>query len=238
MELKKPVRGIFFDLGWTLLRPTSGNWMFSRFARKFFSPEKLNALPQERVSAALHAGAEYLNAHHRLNTVGEEYAQFLRYYTMLAEALPELGLTETDLEKITEDKVYNTEGNYSLFPDTLETLKALKALKGGLRLGVISDTWPSIVLVLEHFGLLPYFDCVTYSYTLGVYKPHPGMYRDALQKMALPPAETAFVDDFSGNLQGAREAGIQPVLIRSKPDPDSDDTMVSVDRLSDLLKLL
>ena len=45
MELRPPVRGIFFDLGWTLLYPPSGDWMFSGFARKYFPRDKLSALP-------------------------------------------------------------------------------------------------------------------------------------------------------------------------------------------------
>lgn len=229
--LRKPIRGIFFDLGWTLLTPTSGNWMFSEFARRYF-PREIEARPE--FQAAHKAGIEYLDRNHLMSSIDEEYQCFLHYYTLLAQAMPDLGLTEEDLQKITEEKTFNLD-NYRLFPDSIQTLEALR---GRYKLGVISDTWPSILPVLEHFGLLPYFDCVTYSYTLGVYKPDPKMYRDALGKMGLPPEETLFVDDFTGNLEGARKAGIQPVLIRAKPDPDRDDSIVSIQKISDLLELL
>lgn len=237
MELQKPISGIFFDLGWTLLYPPSGSWMFSRFARTYFSEEAMGALPKERVNTALREGQAYLDAKHllSLSTTEEEYAQFLHYFTLLAEALPELGLSEADVKKVTEDKVYNIADNYGLLPGALETLEALK---GNYRLGVISDTWPSIVPVLEHFGLLPCFDCVTYSYALGAVKPDAKMYRDALGKMGLPPRETVFIDDSAENLRGARAQGIQPVLIRAKPDADSDDTMAGIETVSGLLALL
>ena len=101
-----------------------------------------------------------------------------------------------------------------------------------------ADAWPSIVPVLENFGILSYFSCVTYSYTLGTYKPDPRMYRDALEKMGLPPEETVFVDDGVENLQGARELGIQPVLIRAKPEAEFCDNIPSIRRISGLLELL
>lgn len=229
--LRKPIKGIFFDLGWTLLTPVSGNWMFSDFGRRYF-PREMEARPE--FQAAHKAGIEYLNSHHLLSSIDEEYQRFLHYFTLLAQAMPDLGVTEEDLAKITEDRVYNKD-NFRLFPDSVKTLETLR---GRYKLGIISDTWPSIVPVLEHFDILQYFDCVTYSYTLGVYKPHPEMYWDALGKMKLPPEETLFVDDFSGNLEGARKEGIQPVLIRAKPDPDKNDSMVSIDKIFGLLEVL
>lgn len=232
MELQKPIRGIFFDLGWTLLYPPSGNWRFSAFGRRYF-PEEIESKPEFQI--AYKAGDDYLNRHHLMSSVEEEYRCFLHYFTLLAQAVPEQGITEADLRKIAEDKVYNKADNYRLFPDTLKTLEALK---GKYRLGIISDTWPSIVPLLEHFGLLSYFDCTTYSYALGRYKPDPKMYQDALNKMELPPEETVFVDDGSENLQGAREQGIQPVLIRAKPNPEHDSAMASIQSISELLTLL
>ena len=234
MGLQGPVKGIFFDLGWTLIAPQSGDWMFSAFAQGAFPPGKLAALPQERVVAARKAGMEYLDTHHLLSTMEEEYALFQQYYTKMAEALPERGVSGQDIRAVAEDKVYN-KGNYTIFPDALPTLKALR---GRYKLGVISDTWPSIVPVLEDFGLLPYFDCITFSYELGVYKPHPRMYADALSKMGLPPEQAVFVDDFTGNLEGAQRAGIQPVLIQAKPGPDDTQEMVKVGRVSGLLEVL
>lgn len=235
MKLQAPVKGIFFDLGWTLFGPRSGDWMFSEFARKHFPREKLAALPQERVKAAMREGTEFLNTHHLLSSIEEEYALFLHYFTTLAQALPELGLCEADIKQVTDEKVYGQAEAFYLFGDSLPTLEALK---GRYRLGVISDTWPSIGPILEAYGLRKYFDCVTFSYTLGVYKPHPKMYEDALAKMALPPEQTVFIDDFTGNLKGAQAAGIQPVLIRAKPDAEDTEEMAKIESISGLLKIL
>ncbi len=234
MKLQGPVKGIFFDLGWTLLAPVSGSWMFSRFARQYFPEDVIASLPRERVRAAMARGEEYLNTHHLMSTVQEEYHAFKTYFTILAKELPELGLSEGDIKAVTDDHVYNTENSYA-FEDAIPTLEALK---GKYKLGIISDTWPSIEPKLETYGLAPYFDCATFSYTLGVYKPAPRMYKDALSKMGLPPAQTIFVDDFTGNLEGARAAGIQPVLIQAKPGAEDTDTMAKIKRIGELPGIL
>ncbi len=234
MKLQPPVKGIFFDLGWTLIAPRSGDWMLSPFGEKVFQKEKLDALPQDRVKAARKAGMDFLDTHHLLETVEEEYALFHQYYAMLAEALPELGVSAAAVKEVARDHVYNTENSYA-FADAVPTLEALK---GGYKLGVLSDTWPSIIPKLRAYGLYDFFDCFTFSYALGVYKPHPKMYEDALEKMALPPRQTVFVDDFTGNLEGARAAGIQPVLIGAKPQPDEAGDMPKIPSVSGLLALL
>ena len=65
------------------------------------------------------------------------------------------------------------------------------------------------------------------------------MYQDALEKMGLPPEETIFVDDSTGNLQGAAALGIQPVLIQAKPSPSKPDPgMTTLSDLGELPELL
>ncbi len=211
MQKLNHVKGVFLDLGGTLLYPPSGSFMFSHFARQYFSPEQLRALPPEQVKAAKAQAAQERSAEHSrpILTIEEEYDIFLRYYTAFASGLG-LPLTEAQLQAVAEDKVYNKDDNYRLFDDTRETLKALS---GPYRLGIISDTWPSILPLLEHFDILQYFHCTTFSFELGTLKPDPRMYRDALSKMGLPAGETVFVDDNLSNLEGAAALGIQPVQI-------------------------
>lgn len=232
MEKLKNIKGIFLDLGGTLLYPPSGSWTFSALAYTYFPKEKLSA---PAVQAAMQAAQAELEKDHLVGSIEREYQLFYRYYERVAAAMPELGLTDAILKKVTEDKVYNKPDNYRLFADTPATLEALC---GKYKLGVISDTWPSIVPVLEHFDILKYFGCVTYSYQLGVFKPDPRMYRDALSKMALPAGETLFVDDLPKNLIGAREQGINPVLIMTQPDAAPREDMRCIEKISGLLGLL
>lgn len=207
MEKLHNIKGIFFDLGGTLIYPPSGSWMFSELAYRYFPKERLQ---EPGPQAAMSRASRELDGHHLLHTVEEEYEQFYGYYKAVAKALPELGLTGDDLRIVTEDKVYNKADNYRMFDSTLETLEAVR---GRYRLGIISDTWPSIVPLLEYLGILKYFDCATFSFELGAFKPDRQMFLDALSKMGLPPEQTVFIDDNPKNLAGAAALGIVPVLI-------------------------
>ena len=232
MEKLKNIRGIFFDLGGTLIYPPSGSWMFSELAYSYFPKDRLK---EPAVQAALAKASRRLDEHHLLQSVEEEYAQFYEYYRAAAGAMPELGLSEEDLRVVTEDKVYNKQDNYKLFSDSLETLEAVH---GRYRLGIISDTWPSIVPLLEYLDIAKYFDCFTYSFQLGTFKPDHRMYADALSKMGLPAENTVFIDDSARNLAGAKEAGINPVLVRTMPGIEPAQGLPDIDRISGLLDLL
>ena len=166
----------------------------------------------------------------------EEYQQNLDYYGEIARLFPELGATPQDVETAALEKVYQARHTYQLFEDSIPTLEALR---GKYKLGVISDTWPSIVPVLEEFGLPGYFDTLTYSFEVGCFKPDPRMFADALGKMGLPPEQCVFIDDTAQNLVGAQKLGIQPVQIRKKPGADPcPEGMLSIDKISGILELL
>ena len=222
MQSPQNIQGVFLDLGGTLLYPPSGSFMFSHLAKQYFPPDRLRAMPQEKVKAAKDRAARERAAEHSrpILSIEEEYGIFLRYYRVLSAEL-ELGLSEREIKAVAEDKVYNKDDNYRLFNDTRKTLDALR---GKYKLGIISDTWPSIVPLLEHFDILKYFDCTTFSYELGTLKPDPRMFRDALSKMGLPPGQTVFVDDNPKNCEGAAQLGIVPVQICAESvwQPDMD----------------
>lgn len=234
--LRQPVKGIFFDLGWTLVYPPSGDWEFTQPAQKLFNWEVYQSLPKERTAAVRKEANDYLEAHHHISTLEEEYDRMLQYFTIVAQKLPELGATRQDIEATALEKVYQSQHTYNLMEDAIPTLEALK---GRYKLGIISDTWPSIVPVLERFGILPYFDAITYSFQLGCFKPNPRMFQDALSKTGLPAQECVFIDDVARNLEGAAKVGIQPVQIRVKPDADPcPQGMASIGKISGILELL
>jgi len=232
MEKLRNIKGIFFDLGGTLLYPPSGNWLFSDLAYGYF-PKEAMAEPMAR--KAIDDALAELHKDHLLHSLEEEYARFHRFFSSLAQALPELGLTAADIEAVTKDKVYNKADNYRLFEDSAPTLEALH---GRYRLGIISDTWPSIVPELEYLDILKYFDCVTYSFEMGTFKPDAKMYSDALSKMSLPAGETVFIDDLPRNLEGAQAAGINPVHICAMPGIKPAEGVPCIDSVSALLDLL
>ena len=232
----KPIKAVFFDLGWTLVYPPSGDWEFTEPAKKLFRWDVYMTLPEERRAQGRKAAYDTFRPRHKMATLEEEYRQNLDYYGEIARLFPELGATPQDVETAALEKVYQARHTYQLFEDSIPTLEALR---GKYKLGVISDTWPSIVPVLEEFGLPGYFDTLTYSFEVGCFKPDPRMFADALGKMGLPPEQCVFIDDTAQNLVGAQKLGIQPVQIRKKPGADPcPQGMLSIDKISGILELL
>ena len=103
-----------------------------------------------------------------------------------------------------------------LFPETLEVLQHLRGR--GMRMGVISDTSPSLQLTLEAAGIGAYFDCAVCSDLVGVMKPAPQMYQTALDALGVAAGESLYVDDCGEEAEGARRLGFTAFHIdRSRP---------------------
>lgn len=225
MGMLKPVEGIFLDIGWTLMYPPSGSWMLSIKAK-----ELLKGIPQEQIQAVQDRCYQKLDDNHLVLTVDDEYRQFLTFYTELYGSFPELGVTPQQIKAITDEKVYDDEV-YTFFDDSMETVRYLA---GRYKLGIISDTWPSIERVLKRFGYRDYFSHITFSCALGVFKPHENMYSHALQGLGVPAEKTVFVDDYVKNLRGAQKAGMQGVLSTVSPETEPTEEFVCIDRISGL----
>lgn len=92
-----------------------------------------------------------------------------------------------------------------LYPETREVLQRLKARD--LKLGVISDTFPSLRASLEALGIARYLDSFTASSLVGAGKPDPRIFEAATRSLAVEPQECVFVDDCREEADGAREQG-------------------------------
>src|SRR5260370_29423375 len=77
-----------------------------------------------------------------------------------------------------------------------ETPPYLKALRGrGYILGVISNSVGTMEEQLRRLNLAVYFDAVLDSAIVGVEKPHPEIFRLALDRVSVSPSEAIFVGD-------------------------------------------
>lgn len=92
-----------------------------------------------------------------------------------------------------------------VYPETVSVLDWFAA--HGYRMGVISDTFPSLRLTLEAVGLDKYFDCFVCSDQVGVMKPEPLIYQTALGLLGVSAAESLYVDDYDVEANGARALG-------------------------------
>ena len=89
----------------------------------------------------------------------------------------------------------------------------------GYRMGVISDTFPSLRLTLEAVGLDQYFEVFVCSDQVGVMKPEPLIYQTALSRMGVSAQESLYVDDYDVEADGARALGFTAFHICRDSEP-------------------
>ncbi len=96
-----------------------------------------------------------------------------------------------------------------------DALPVLRALRQSACLALISnyDHPPYVRCLLAQLGLAKMFDTIVISGEVGVKKPDPAIFEIALKATGLAPHEVTFVGDSEEDVQGARAAGLCPVLI-------------------------
>ena len=82
----------------------------------------------------------------------------------------------------------------------------------GIRTGILSNTQTSHVRLMQGMGFLHEFAPVILSCEVGLRKPEPAIFRYALQRLALPAHQVAYVDDVPEYVAAATTLGLQTVL--------------------------
>ena len=147
-------------------------------------------------------------------TVDDEKEFFKRFYRYL---LMGEGVEE-DLESRAQflfDELW-CNGDRALFPETLAVLEYF--YKNGYKIGVISDTSPSLEYTLQQLGIAKYFTSFTASSLVGAGKPSPIIFNAALAAQGVSAQESIYVDDYKAEADGAREQGFTSFLIDRSGD--------------------
>jgi len=108
-------------------------------------------------------------------------------------------------------------------PD-LQALAVLDELRAaGVRLAIVSNAASHSERLLDRFGFRCRVNATAMSWSVGVLKPDPQIYRAALDALGVPPGQAAYVGDGGdGELRGARRLGLRTVLIeRGLPHTES-----------------
>jgi beta-phosphoglucomutase len=90
----------------------------------------------------------------------------------------------------------------------------VEALKGRVRLAVVTTTWrANVEAVLEASGLAGAFEVMITKEDVKAPKPDPEGYRLALARLKLPAIEVVALEDSPGGLAAARGAGVRVVAV-------------------------
>jgi putative hydrolase of the HAD superfamily len=103
----------------------------------------------------------------------------------------------------------------------LAVLDELRA--AGVRLAIVSNAASHSERLLDRFGLRDRVSATAMSWSVGVLKPDPLIYRTALAALGVVPGQAAYVGDGGDDeLGGARRLGLRTVLVeRGLPHTES-----------------
>ena len=144
-----------------------------------------------------------------LRSLMGRYADFWQVTSdALDYALAALDLRDAALRERLLD-LYRT---LDAYPDVAPTLERLGA--AGRRTAILSNGSPAMLAAaVAHAGLADRLDAVLSVDEVGIYKPHPDVYRLAVDRLALAPARIAFVSANAWDVAGAAAFGFQAVWL-------------------------
>jgi putative hydrolase of the HAD superfamily len=128
-------------------------------------------------------------------------------------------------------------------PETVSVLERL--VSDGRSLGLVSNTMWSPEMHDGHlakYGMLDLIPVRLYSSAVGVVKPHSSIYRQALDRLDVAPAEAVFVGDkLRVDIAGPQKIGMRAVLLASPFRRENDPEITPdarIDALTELPALL
>lgn len=138
-------------------------------------------------------------------------------------ALETLGFADDTLR----DRLMSLYLTVDAFPEVPETLRRLK--QAGLKTAVLSNGTPQMLLAaVEKAKLADLLDAVLSVESVGVYKPHPKVYRLAVDRLGIEPGAISFQssnawDAYAASAFGMRtvwcnRTGQRPERLPGKPD--------------------
>lgn len=206
MVLKKPEM-ILFDYGFTLLYEPDMDFLRGEKAVwPYVAENPLGKTPEELYQAGLENFRQLKDCRHMGYEISENQLNRCKY-----EAY---GITFSIPMEEVENILWDHVSPGACMPGAPEMLAQLH--RQGIRTGVISNLgWTGNALRRRIDRLLPdnHFEFVLASSDYAFRKPHPVMFRIALQKAGLSPEQVWFCgDSMQADVCGAHGVGIFPVL--------------------------
>jgi putative hydrolase of the HAD superfamily len=108
--------------------------------------------------------------------------------------------------------------SWGIFPDVAPALTRFAA--AGIRLAIVSNwVWDGPRLVAE-LGLADRFSTIVISDRLGYGKPHPAIFRAALEATSVPPERAVHIgDSYAKDVLGASGVGMAAMLLHRDGQP-------------------
>lgn len=134
-------------------------------------------------------------------------------------ALLEMGCTPYKAKKLAPSVYQEMEAEYHpgdwVPPEVPETLRLLK--EAGYQLAVVSNRNKPYQELLDTLGLAGYFEFSLAAGEVDSWKPDPGIFLRAVERLGIEPAQAVYVgDNYYADVVGAQRAGLYAILLDSQ----------------------
>lgn len=152
-----------------------------------------------------------------------------------AIVLKEFGVGDAIAERITGDfrERYLTLSKWRLYDDTVFCLDA--AVGKGYTNVILSNHVPELEEMVKALGIRDYFAKVYTSALMGYEKPNRKIFEKALSELEDIESATMIGDNYTADVQGARNAGIDAILVRKSNDFGYEKYFPSLRELADFI---
>lgn len=207
------IKYILFDSGRTLNEPITNDW--------FLTPNFYNIIQvsnyqpdDNKIMRAIEKEKSYIDSVKYIPTIEEEHEMFREYYKRVLLDINYPYIEDRMLSLLADDNIYN-DNKVSFFEDVRP---GIERLKNKYKLGVVSDTWPSLKRIYVNYGIEDCFSDFFITSMLGYKKSDNILFKIILDNIGLKPEEVALVDAREQFLDIASEYGMYPILINRTRD--------------------
>lgn len=226
------IKAVFFDAGGTLfsVKPSVGE-IYSRIAQKYGMHTDAKLIEKRfREEFSKRDKLTAIEAHANEKNEKEWWKRLVRE---VFQSVTVLRLFDDFFEELYD--VFATEEVWALYPDAIETVKALR--KKNIITGIVSNWDSRLFTICRGMKIEPLFDFILASAVIGFAKPDPRIFERALMSAGVNPGEALHVgDSLENDYSGAKHAGLNAVLIAHDSLPSSD--VVAIRSLSQLPDLI
>lgn len=195
---------VFLDVDGTLLWV---NLDVEGYVRDLASYSTNGPLTVERAAGPVWSGVrEHIsqNIHHRTK---EDLDRFKRRNQQRTAKALELDAPPDLLAEISERRI-----SFNPYPESVAVMEELRDM--GLKLYVVSNWDVLLEEVLEDLGWMRYFEGVIASAAVGVEKPAPGIFEEALRVSGASRERVVHVgNDPETDVRGAAQSGLEVVFV-------------------------
>lgn len=199
--IPKGIKSIFFDLDRTL-------WDFEKNStdtlRTLLDTHQIEVCHEQFIYVYQHFNQLYWDLYQR-GKLKQEVLRKIRFNATLSY----FSIKHTNLDaQLSEDYLSICPKKTAVFPNTLEVLKALKEKHS---IYLVTNGFCEVQKIkIQHSGIAPFIDGMITSDDVGVKKPHPKIFKYAMQQASITKAnEVLFIgDDLHADMMGADYLGM------------------------------